>query len=195
MQLNKPGQSLFYDFKQDLILILAYEERTLSFKNCIWAFLACDAYIVLFSFRLRKWARRYHIPLLNRLLRFMQTMFYAIELGIDIELGHGVYFVHTVGTVVGGDARIGEACVFFGSNTIGAAKFQGSPEIGAYSVIGAGARVLGKIKVGENCFLGANAVVIDDIPEDKIAVGIPAAILKEHQASPAMLRVRARASA
>jgi serine acetyltransferase len=54
----------------------------------------------------------------------------------------------TVGTVVGGDAKIGEGCIFFGNNTIGAARFQGSPVIGPHTVIGAGVRVLGPIQVG-----------------------------------------------
>lgn len=188
-----PGTSLFYDLRRDLTMILAYEERPLTLKNGLWALLACDAYMVLLTFRLRKWARRWRIPLLNRTLRFAQTLLYAIELGSDIELGHGVYFVHTVGTVVGGDARIGEGCVFFGCNTIGAARFRGSPRIGAYTVIGAGARILGSIDVGENCFLGANAVVVDNIPSSKIAVGIPAALLKDNEPSEAMRRMQTSA--
>ncbi len=168
------GQSLFYDLTQDLRLILSYEGRAFTLKNIAWGLLACDAYAVLASFRLRMWARKYHIPLLNRILRFAQTAFYAIELGNGIQLGHGVYFVHTVGTVIGGDARIGEGCVFMGNNTVGAARFQGSPEIGAYTVLGAGVRALGRIRVGAHCFLGANAVVVDDIPDGHLAVGIPA---------------------
>lgn len=190
---NPAGRALFTDLGRDLAMILAYEGRPLNARNCLWALLACDAYMVLFTFRLRQWARRWRIPFINRLLRFLQTMLYAIELGSEIELGHGVYFVHTVGTVVGGDARIGTGCVFFGSNTIGAARFRGSPRIGAYTVIGAGARILGAIEVGENCFIGANAVVVDAVPDSKIAVGIPAVLLKDNEASEAILRMRSSA--
>lgn len=189
------GRSLWKDCAQDLRMILAYEQRAFNIKNILWALLACDAYMVILTFRLRKWARRWHIPALNRLLRFMQTTLYAIELGIDIELGHGVYFVHTVGTVVGGDARIGDGCVFFGNNTVGAARFQGSPLIGRYTVLGAGVRILGKIEVGENCFLGANAVVVHDIPPHKIALGIPAHVVKDNQPTTAVQRLQASAIA
>ncbi len=190
MQPKTPELSLFHDLYRDLSLILAYEEKPINFRNCMWAIFACDAYMILATFRLRMWARKWHIPFLNRTLRFLQTMLYAIELGSDIKLGHGVYFVHSVGTVVGGDAQIGEGCVFFGSNTIGAARFRGSPRIGAYTVIGAGARILGPIEVGENCFLGANAVVVDDVPAFKIAVGIPAVLLKDNEPSEAVQRMR-----
>lgn len=103
-------------------------------------------------------------------------MFFAIELGNDIELGPGVFFLHSVGTVVGGDAKIGEGCVFLGNNTVGSSGGPGAPRIGARTVIGAGARVLGKIVIGEDCILGANTVVVDDIPAGKVAMGIPARV-------------------
>ncbi len=187
--LKPVGASFFYDISRDVKIILAFENRPVNFKNVIWIFLACDAFAILASFRIRKLCKRYHIPLVNRLIRFLQTALYAIELGIDIELGHGVYFVHSVGTVVGGDARIGEGCVFFGNNTIGASRFQGSPHIGPHTVIGAGVRILGSIQVGPYCFLGANAVVVDEIPEGKIAVGIPARVIAENDLHPATRRM------
>jgi serine O-acetyltransferase len=147
--MKQPGDSIVFDLTRDLQLILSYEGRGMTLKNIAWAFFACDAYALLVSFRVRQWARKWHIPAVNRILRFMQTAFYAIELGSDIELGHGVYFVHSVGTVVGGDARVGEGCVFFGNNTIGAARFKGSPRIGRHTVIGAGVRIIGSIEVGD----------------------------------------------
>ncbi|WP_141733798.1 serine O-acetyltransferase EpsC [Oligoflexus tunisiensis] len=185
MQPRPVGQSFFYDIRRDMFMILAYENRPANLKNYLWIWLACDAFAILVSFRLRKLLRRWRVPFLNRLIRLWQTAFYAIELGIDIELGHGVYFVHSVGTVVGGDAKIGEGCVFFGNNTIGAARFRGSPVIGAHTVIGAGVRILGTIQVGPYCFLGANAVVVDNIEEGKVAVGIPARVIADNDMIPA----------
>lgn len=191
MQPKPVGQSFFYDVARDIRMILAYESRSPDFKGLMWIWFGCDAFAILFTFRLRKLFQRWRIPFINRFLRLWQTMMYAIELGIDIELGHGVYFVHSVGTVVGGDARVGEGCIFFGNNTIGAAKFRGSPDIGAHTVVGAGARVLGTIKVGAHSFLGANAVVVDDIPEGKIAVGIPARVIANNDQQAATERMAA----
>ena len=178
---SKPvGQSFWYDVSHDMRLILSYEGKNLTPRNILWALFGCDAYMLLLTFRMRKLCRKYHIPLVNRLLRLFQTLFYAIELGIDIHLSHGVYFVHTVGTVVGGDAVVGEGCVFFGNNTIGAARFQGSPKLGRHVVIGAGVRVIGKIEVGDESYIGANAVVVDNIPSGKVAVGIPARVIADN---------------
>ncbi len=177
MQANEQKPSLMNDLRQDLKYILHFENRSLTLKNLIWAIFACDAYAVLASFRLRQWSRRYHIPLLNRILRFLQTALYGIELGNGIHLGHGVYFVHTVGTVIGGDAWIGDRCIFMGCNTVGAAKFQGSPRIGDRTLVGAGARILGKIEVGSHCTLGANAVILQNIPSHQTAVGVPAKVV------------------
>lgn len=174
------GKSFWYDVRKDLEIILSYEGRVVNLKNLFWAVFACDAYLLLVTFRLRSLCRKYHIPLFNRLLRLFQTVFYSIELGSEIRLDHGVYFVHTLGTVVGGDAVIGEACVFFGNNTIGAARFKGSPVLGRHVVVGAGVRVIGKIEIGDSCFLGANAVVVQDIPANKVAVGIPAQVIADN---------------
>lgn len=180
MTSKKVGESFVYDVLEDMRLILSYEGRKMDSKNILWAILACDAYMLLFTFRLRMLCKKYHIPFVNRILRMFQTIFYAIELGNGIQLDHGVYFVHTLGTVVGGDARIGEGCVFFGNNTIGAARFQGSPVLERHVVVGAGVRVIGKINIGEESYLGANAVVVDDIPAHKVAVGIPARVIADN---------------
>ncbi len=173
------GSEIWLDMK----LILAQEGRPQTLENVLWAWFACDGFMILATFRLRSWARRYHIPFLNRILRMFQTALYAIELGSEIELGHGVFFMHSVGTVVGGDARIGDRCLFLGNNTVGASGQPGCPRIGAGTVIGAGARVLGRIEVGENCILGANSVVVDDIPAGKVAVGMPARVIADNKAS------------
>jgi len=174
---------LVSDIWLDMQLILTQERRPQTLKNVLWAWFACDGFMILATFRVRSWARRYHIPFLNRFLRMFQTAMYAIEIASDAELGHGVFFMHSVGTVIGGDAKIGDRCLFLGNNTIGASGQPGCPRIGAGTVIGAGARVLGKIEVGENCILGANAVVVDDIPAGKVAVGMPARVIADNKPS------------
>ena len=60
----------------------------------------------------------------------------------------------------------------------GTTKKEGAPYIGENSAIGTGARLLGPIRVGKNCYIGANAVVLDDIPDNCVAVGVPARVIK-----------------
>jgi serine O-acetyltransferase len=142
----------------------------------LWV-LASDAYAVLALFRLRGALGR--IPGVSHVLRLVQTALFGLELGRDVQLGHGVYFVHPVGTVVGGRARVGDRVRFMGANTVGSAHEEGWPVIDDDVTVGAGARLLGPIHVGRGAVIGANAVVLQDVPAGGIAVGVPAQIVKQ----------------
>jgi serine O-acetyltransferase len=102
---------------------------------------------------------------------------FGIEINNAVELGNGVYFVHPISIVIGGDAKVGARCRFYGSNTLGTAKDDGYPTLEEDVVVGAGARILGPVRVGARAQIGANAVVLQDVPPDHVAVGIPARIM------------------
>ena len=140
--------------------------------------LTTDGYRILAMNRVRETARRLHVPLVNAVLRSAQQAMAGIEIGKDVTLGEGVYFVHPVGVVIGGDSRIGDRVRFYGSNTIGTAKDDGYPTIEDDVWIGAGARILGPIRIGARSRIGANAVVVSDVPPDSVAIGIPAKVRK-----------------
>lgn len=143
-------------------------------KRSVARSMLLDSFAVLALTRMREAARRYHVLGLNRILRLTQTALYGIEIGKEVEMGPGVYFVHTVGTVVGGTARIGARVRFMGNNTIGTAKDNGCPTLEDDVVVGCGARVLGPVRIGARSTIGANAVVLNDVPPDTIVVGSPA---------------------
>ena len=138
--------------------------------------LTSDSYRITALNRMREAARALRVPLANHALRVLQTAVMGIEIGKDVTLGRGVYFVHSVGVVIGGDARIGDRVRFYGNNTVGTAKDDGYPTIEDDVWIGAGARILGPITIGARSRIGANAVVLQDVPPDSVAVGIPARI-------------------
>lgn len=165
--------------KKDAKLILKFENKPINIKNILWLIFGIDAFIILFIFRIRKLCKKYHIPLVNRVLRSLQTVFYSIELGNDILLGPGVYFIHSLGTVIGSGAIVGEGTVFYGNNTVGAAHFGDSPLIGRNVKIGAGSRVIGSIFVEDEVVIGANSVVTRNIPKGTTVGGIPAKPLKK----------------
>lgn len=175
--MTRPKPMLISDIWADLQFILGYLKLPTTARNVAFVVCSCDSFAITTSFRARKWCRQRGIPGVNRILRGLETALFSIELGKDVELGRGVYFLHSVGTVVGGDAKIGDGCIFLGNNTIGGAGGVAAPTIGAGTVIGAGARVLGKIEIGANCVIGANAVVLETIPAGKLAVGVPARIV------------------
>lgn len=144
--------------------------------EAVKAALSQDGYKVLLLTRVRESARTWHVPGVNHALRLVQTALYGIEIGSTVELGEGVNFAHTLGTVVGGTSRVGARVKFLGNNTIGTAKDNGCPVIEDDVVIGCGARVLGPIRVGKGAFIGANAVVLSDVPPGAVVSGIPARV-------------------
>ena len=150
--------------------------RRVSVKEAVGAALTQDGYRVLLLSRARESARRRHVPWVNHALRRLTTVLYGIEIGNEIELGEGVTFIHTLGTVIGGTSKVGARVQFMGNNTIGTAKDDGCPVIEDEVVIGCGARVLGPLRVGRGALIGANAVVLADVPAGAIATGIPAKI-------------------
>ncbi len=132
-----------------------------------------DGFQLLVLQRLRETSRKYHIPVANHLLRRVQTALYGVEVGNHVSVGDGTYFLHSVGVVIGGDAKIGARVKFMGSNTVGTAKENGYPVIEDDVTIGAGARILGPVRVGRGAVIGANAVVVRDVPEGAVVTGIP----------------------
>ncbi len=138
--------------------------------------LGSDSYRITFLNRIRESSRRLHIPLVNHVLRVVQTAMFSIEIDARVTLGEGVYFVHSLGVIIGGDARIGSRVRFYGNNTVGTIHDDGYPVIEDDVWIGAGARILGPIRIGARSRIGANAVVLKDVPPDSVAAGIPATI-------------------
>ena len=159
-------------------------EGSPSVKDAVRAALTQDGYKVLMMSRIRESARKWHIPGVNHTLRLVTTVLYSIEIGNDIELGDGINFTHTLGTVIGGTSKVGSRVKFMGNNTIGSAKDNGCPVIEDDVVIGCGARILGPVRIGKGAYIGANAVVLHDVPAGAIATGIPAKVQERREKKP-----------
>jgi serine O-acetyltransferase len=127
-------------------------------------------------------------PLYKRGLRFLPRFISAVGLfltTIDIHpaavLGRRVFIDHGVGVVIGETAVIGNDVIIYQQVTLGGvstSKGKRHPTLGDNVVIGAGSKVLGNIHIGENSKVGANSVVVKDVPADSTAIGIPARVLK-----------------
>lgn len=138
--------------------------------------LEIDGFQLLVLQRLRALAQRRRIPVANHLLRRLSTAIYGTEIGNDVTLGDGVNFVHPMAIVIGGDAKVGARVRFMGCNTVGTAKDNGCPVIEDDVLVGAGARILGPIRIGRGAVIGANAVVLHDVPAGAVVTGVPGVV-------------------
>ncbi len=128
-------------------------------------------------FRFGSWCKRKGIRFIPGFLQRYIYRFFGLEILMGANIGGGLYIAHTVGTVIS-VAEMGENCSIIASVTLGMRNEWAFPEIGSNVFIGAGARILGGIQIGDNAVIGANAVVIHDVPDHAIVVGIPAEIVK-----------------
>lgn len=119
--------------------------------------------------------------LLRRIAR-LRHMFWSIvtqsDIGLEASLGSGLMLPHPNGVIIHEDAHIGEDCMIMQQVTIGMIDEGEVPTIGNRVYIGAGAKVIGKLVVGDGARIGANAVVISDVPPYSTAVGVPARIVE-----------------
>jgi len=146
-----------------------------------------DSFQILLLTRVRESARALHVPAVNHVLRRVQTVVFGLEIGNGVTLGEGVWFVHPIGTVVGGDAKVGARVKFMGNNTVGTVRDNGCPTIEDDVTVGAGARLLGPIRIGAGAVIGANAVVIEDVPAGATVVGIPARVVAPARKGPSLV--------
>jgi len=122
--------------------------------------------------------------LISRIFRgivVVRYRFWSVVSGADIPLtcsiGGGLVIPHPNGIVIHPSAQIGVNCIIFQQVTIGTIAEGGFPVIGGHVDIGAGAKILGSVRIGANANIGANAVVLQDVPSGAVAVGVPARVI------------------
>lgn len=164
------------DFSQPILHDPALNSKIELFFNYpgVWA---------LVNYRL---AHALHVKGFKRLARIIMGLSQIIT-NIDIHpactIGRRVFLDHAFGVVIGETAVVGDDVLIYQGVTLGGVSLERGvkrhPTIGNKTVIGSGAKILGDIKIGENCRIGSNSVVVKSIPDDSTAVGIPARIIEK----------------
>ena len=146
---------------------------------------AAQGFWVMLVYRFGRWRYGVRPAILRKLFSLVYKILYkfiqiitGIEMPCEAEVGKGFIIDHFGGIVVSGYAKFGDHCRIRNGVVVGLKNVEepGAPIIGNNVDIGAGAKVLGKIRIGNNVLIGANAVVISDVPDNSIAVGVPAVI-------------------
>jgi serine O-acetyltransferase len=118
----------------------------------------------------------------------LRHRFWSVMTGADIPLntfglGGGLLIPHPQGLVIHPEAELGPNCLLLQQVTIGTGPKPGLPKLGGHVDVGAGAKILGGVTIGEHAVIGANAVVIADVPAHSIAVGVPAKVKRRRRAT------------
>jgi serine O-acetyltransferase len=126
--------------------------------------------------------RALRLPLLPRLIQAAARFLTGVDIHPGASIEAGLFIDHGMGTVIGETAEVGRNVTLFQQVTLGGRGGRASgkrhPTLGDGVMVGAGAKILGPILVGRDAKIGANAVVLEEVPEGATAVGIPARIVR-----------------
>ena len=156
-------------------------ERDPAARNLVEVLLTYSGLHVIVAHRIAHALDRCGVPVLPRLIMTLARGLTGIEIHPAATIGRGLFIDHGMGVVIGETAVLGENVTLFQGVTLGGTgKERGKrhPTIGDRVVIGTGAKVLGNITVGSDSMVGANAVVIRDVPEHSTVVGVPGRITR-----------------
>lgn len=160
--------------------IKAFYDRDPAAKSTIEILLAYPGLHAVLLHRFAHWLNGLGLPVLPRVVSHATRFLTGIEIHPGAKLGRRVTIDHGMGIVIGETAEVGDDVLIYQGVTLGNNRFQRGkrhPTIGANVVIGAGAKVLGPITVGEGARVAAGAVVVHDVPPHTTAAGVPAKII------------------
>jgi serine O-acetyltransferase len=143
--------------------------------------LSHSGFHALLAHRLAHGLWRKNIPIIPRLISQLARWITGIEIHPGAQIGRGFFIDHGMGVVIGETAIIGDFVTLFQGVTLGGTgKERGKrhPTLGSHVVVGAGAKVLGDITIGDFVKIGANSVVLRSVPSNSTVIGIPGRIIK-----------------
>lgn len=156
--------------------IKACIERDPASRNIIEIILCYSGLHVIIAHRIAHLLAWVKVPILPRLIMTIARWITGVEIHPSATIGKGLFIDHGMGVVIGETAVIGNNVTLFQGVTLGGTgkeRDKRHPTIGDGVVIGTGAKVLGSIKIGTDSMIGANAVVVRDVPSHSTVVGVP----------------------
>ena len=139
--------------------------------SIIKAIISNRGFHALLFYRIANYLHKRRIPLIPLILTRIIQIVYGIDIDYRAHIESGVIIIHGVGTVIGSGVKIKKGCIIYHQVTLGikmSGHNDGFPEIGENVILGAGCKVLGKVKVGDNSVIGANTVVTFNVPENRL---------------------------
>ncbi|MBE7025967.1 MAG: serine O-acetyltransferase [Ruminococcaceae bacterium] len=169
---------MFSRLRYDIKAIL---ERDPAARNSLEVFLLYPGLHALMHHRVANWFYRHNIKFIARWISQCAKFWTGIEIHPGATIGKGLFIDHGTGVVIGETAEIGDNCTIYQGVTLGGTgKDHGKrhPTLGNNVMVGAGAKVLGPFKVGDNSKIAANAVVLSEVEPNSTCVGVPARVAR-----------------
>lgn len=169
---------MFRTIREDLRSI---RERDPAARNSFEILFLYQGVHALIFYRVAHWFYRHHCLFLARLVSQWGRFWTGIEIHPGATIGKGLFIDHGAGVVIGETAELGDNCTLYQGCTLGGTgkdKGKRHPTLGDNVLVGAGAKILGPFKVGDNARIAANAVVLEEVPPNSTAVGVPARIVR-----------------
>jgi serine O-acetyltransferase len=163
--------------REDFRIIFERDPAARNWLEVVFCYPGLQALLV---HRVAHWLWVLGIPLIPRLMSHLARFLTGIEIHPGAAIGRGVFIDHGMGVVVGETAIVGDYCLIYQGVTLGGTgKETGKrhPTLGENVVVGAGAKVLGNILIGNDVRIGAGSVVLRDVPSDCTVVGVPGRIV------------------
>jgi serine O-acetyltransferase len=155
-------------------------EQDPAAKSAVEVVLCYSGLHAVWSYRVNHWLWKHDLRLLARWLSQVARLLTGIEIHPGAQIGRYLFIDHGMGVVIGETAVVGDNVTLYQGVTLGGTgKDSGKrhPTIGNSVVIGAGAKILGNIQVGDNSRVGAGSVVLRDVPDNSTVVGVPAHVV------------------
>ncbi len=135
----------------------------------------------LLAYRIAHWLKSFGVPFVPRAISQLARWLTGIEIHPSAKIGTGFFIDHGMGVVIGETAEVGDYVTLFQGVTLGGTgKERGKrhPTLGNHVVVGAGAKILGGITIGDNVKIGANSVVLKNVSANSTVIGVPARVIK-----------------
>lgn len=160
--------------------IRAPVERDPAARGYLDVLLSYPGWRALLAHRLVHALHRMRVPLVPRMLSASSRFLTGIEIDPGATIGKGVFIDHGMGVVIGETAEVGDGCTIYQGVTLGGTSLQRTkrhPTLGRDVTVGSGAAILGAITIGDGARIGANSVVVKDVPPNATVVGIPGRVV------------------
>ena len=169
---------MFANLKEDLAVVF---ERDPAATSRLEVVLTYAGFHALLAYRVAHRIYRWGVPFLPRFVSQVARLLTGIEIHPAAHIGRGFFIDHGMGVVIGETAEVGDYVTLFQGVTLGGTgKERGKrhPTLGNHVVVGAGAKILGGIRIGDHVKIGANSVVLKSIPPGSTVIGVPARVIK-----------------